>query len=256
MPSFDLSGRIAIITGGSRGIGEAIAHAYAGAGAKVVVASRKLANVQPVADALNQTHGDGTALAIATHTGDRDQVQQLVAQTIDTWGAIDIVVNNAATNPHFGSMLEATEEQWDKTLQVNVKGYYWLCQAAATHMVERGSGKIINVASVAGLTPGQGMGLYSVSKAAVIMLTQALAQELGPRGVQVNALAPGVIQTRFSTALWSNDRIARGVQRRAGRIGQPDDVAGAALFLASSASDYVNGSVITVDGGIEVASSI
>jgi NAD(P)-dependent dehydrogenase (short-subunit alcohol dehydrogenase family) len=123
-------------------------------------------------------------------------------------------------------------------------------------MLERGSGKIINVTSVAGLTPGAMMGVYSVSKAAVIMLTQSLAQELGPRGVQVNALAPGVIQTKFSTALWTNERIATGVQRRAGRIGQPDDVAGVALFLASSASDYVNGAVLTVDGGLEVASTI
>lgn len=254
MPSFDLHGKVAIVTGGSRGIGEAIARAYAAAGAQVVVASRKLENVQPVADAINAA--GGTALAIATHTGDRRQVQNLVQQTVAAFGTVDIAVNNAATNPHYGALLEATEEQWDKTLQVNVKGYFWLCQAVAPIMLERGSGKIINVASVAGLTPGAGMGVYSVTKAAVLMLTQSLAQELGPRGVQVNGIAPGVIKTRFSTALWSNERLAAGIERRAGRLGEPDDVAGAALFLASPASGYVNGTVLVVDGGIEVASSI
>lgn len=254
MPSFDLSGKVAIITGGSRGIGAAIAQAYASAGAQVVVASRKLENVQPIADEINRA--GGSALAIATHTGERAQVAALVEQTVATFGTVDIAVNNAATNPHFGALLEATEEQWDKTLQVNVKGYFWLCQAVAPIMLERGSGKIINVTSIAGLTPGAMMGVYSVSKAAVIMLTQSLAQELGPRGVQVNAIAPGVIQTKFSTALWSNEKLATGVQRRAGRIGQPGDVAGAALYLASSASDYVNGSVLTVDGGLQVGSTI
>lgn len=254
MPSFDLQNKVAIITGGSRGIGEAIARAYAGAGAKVVVASRKLENVQPVADAINAE--GGRALAVATHTGDRAQVQALVQQAVDQFGSVDIAVNNAATNPHFGSILDATEEQWDKTLQVNVKGYFWLCQAVAPLMMERESGKIINITSIAGITPGQMMGIYSVSKAAVIMLTQSLAQELGPRGVQVNAIAPGVIQTKFSTALWSNEKLVAGVERRAGRLGQPDDVAGTALFLASSASDYLNGAVLTVDGGLQVASTI
>lgn len=247
----DLSGKVAFITGGSRGIGEAIARAYARAGAAVAVASRKRENVQPVADAINQ--GGGRAIALACHTGDRAQIAAAIAAVAATFGGLDIVVNNAATNPQFGPLLNATDEMWDKTLQVNVKGYFAVAQVAVPHLLKRGSGKIINMASIAGISPGRMMGVYSVSKAAVIMLTRALAQELGPQGIQVNAIAPGVIQTKFSAALWSNAALSAGVTEIAGRIGLPEDLEGVALLLASSASNYINGSVIVVDGGLEAA---
>ena len=250
---FDLSNKVALITGGSRGIGEAIAHAYAQHGAKVVVASRKIDNVKPVADAINAASGH--AIAIACHTGDRAQIKAMIARTVTEFGSLDIVVNNAATNPHFGSLLSATDEQWDKTFQVNVKGYFAVIQEAAPYFIKQGHGKIINMASVAGISPGQMMGIYSASKAAVIMMTKSLAQELATQGIQVNAIAPGVIETKFSTALWSNAHLTATVKRKAGRIGQPDDLVGTALFLASSASDYVTGTVIIVDGGLEVGGS-
>ena len=248
---FDLNGKVAFITGGSRGIGEAIARAYARAGAAVAIASRKRENVQPVADAI--TRDGGKAIALACHTGDRAQIAAAIGEVAATFGGLDIVVNNAATNPQFGPLLDATDEMWDKTLQVNVKGYFAVAQIAVPHLLKRGGGKIINMASIAGITPGRMMGVYSVSKAAVLMLTQALAQELGPQGIQVNAIAPGVIQTKFSAALWSNAALSANVAAKSGRIGQPEDLEGVALLLASSASNYINGSVIVVDGGLESA---
>ena len=249
--AFSLTGKVAIVTGSSRGIGEAIARSFAEAGAQVVIVSRSLENAQPVADSINATATNGgSALAVACHTGRKEQILALVQQTVDKFGTVDIVVNNAATNPHFGNLLDASDEQWQKTIQTNIMGYFWLIQAVAPFMLKQKSGKIINISSVAGLTPGQFMGIYSVTKAAINMLTQSLAQELGAQGIQVNAIAPGLIETKFSGALLKNEQLVEGITSRAGRIGQPPDIASAALYLASSASDYMNGHVMVVDGGV------
>lgn len=248
---FDLTGKVAIITGGSRGIGEAMARAYAAAGASVVVTSRKPENVEPVAAAINVEY-PGRALAIAAHAGRQAETQAVVERTVAEFGRLDIAVNNAGTNPHFGPLLTAEESHWDKILEVNVKGYFWLCQAAARQMQQQGSGgKIINVASIAGLKPGAMMGVYSVSKAAVLMLTQALAVELGPDNIQVNAIAPGFIKTKFSSALWGNPAIHDSLVQKtpAGRMAEPEELTGIALYLASAASDFTTGGVFTVDGG-------
>jgi NAD(P)-dependent dehydrogenase (short-subunit alcohol dehydrogenase family) len=246
----DLTGKVALITGGSRGIGRAIALGFAQAGAKVVIASRKQPALDAVANEIQES--GGTALAIAAHAGEEEALESLVEKSLSAFGAIDILVNNAATNPHFGPLLEATPAQWDKIMQVNLRGAYLLCRLVVPGMRARGGGSIINMASVEGLRPSKGLGVYSVSKAALIMLTQALAQELGPDGIRVNALAPGLIKTDFSAALWQTPAIAEAATARtpARRIGDPEDVVGAALFLASPASAYLNGAVITIDGGL------
>lgn len=246
----DLTGKVALITGGSRGIGRAIALGFAQAGANVVIASRKQPALDSVAEEIRQAGGN--AMPVAAHAGDEAALEKLVEKSLAAFGRIDILVNNAATNPHFGPLLEATPAQWDKIMQVNLRGAYLLCRLVVPAMRERGSGSIINMASVEGLRPSKGLGVYSVSKAALVMLTQALAQELGPDGIRVNALAPGLIKTDFSAALWQTPAIAEAATARipARRIGDPDDVVGAALFLASPASVYLNGAVITVDGGL------
>ena len=256
MGEFSLQGKTAIITGGSRGIGRAIALRFALAGATVVVCSRSLDNVRDVADEI--AHLGGLAIPVQAHVGRSEDVGRLVQHTIDTCGRLDIVVNNAATNPHFGPLLNADEGQWDKILDTNLKGSFRVCQAVVPHMASSGGGKIINMASIAGLQPSPGMGVYSISKAGLVMLTQVLAQELGPKNIQVNAIAPGVIKTRFSQVLWQMPQFAGPILDRLplGRFGEPEDVAGLALYLASPASDCVSGSVFVVDGGMNVASSV
>lgn len=256
MEAFDLQDKVALITGGSRGIGQAIALAFADAGAQVVVASRKQEGVNAVAQAI-QDRG-GRALAVAAHVGEAAALDALVQRARETFGGVDILVNNAATNPHFGPLLGATVAQWDKILEVNLRGAFLLSQKVVPLMQQRGQGKIINMASVAGLRPSPAMGVYSISKAGLLMLTRALAQELGHANIQVNAIAPGVVKTRFSRVLWDTPQLAEKVQDNTplGRLGEVGDVVGAALYLASPLSDFVTGEVLVIDGGMTVTGGI
>ncbi len=252
----NLQGRVALITGGSRGIGRALALAFAQAGARVVVASRKQESVDAVAEEIRAA--GGSALALACHVGCEPDVRGLVAGAIEAFGGIDILVNNAATNPHFGPTLEAEPALWDKIMQVNLRGPFLLAREAAPHMLAGEGGCIINMASVTGLRPSALLGIYSVSKAALIMLTRVLALELGPQGIRVNAIAPGVIRTEFSRPLWESEpmrqRVLQATPLRA--VGEVGDVVGAALYLASDLAAYVNGAVLTVDGGMSEAGVI
>lgn len=248
-PNFDLTGKVALITGASRGIGEAIALAYAAAGAQVVLSSRKQEGLDAVAARIRADGGE--AQAVAAHTGDSAAVAELVRLTVESFGGIDILVNNAATNPHFGPILTSEESHWDKILDVNVKGYFRLAQACVPAMRARGGGKIINMASIAGKKPHPGMGIYCVSKAAVLMLTEVLAVELAPDNIQVNAIAPGFVKTRFSSAIWNDptlhDRVIDAIPQH--RFADAGELTGIALYLASAASSYTTGATFVIDGG-------
>ncbi len=247
--SFLLKDKVALITGASRGIGQAIAEAYASAGAKVVLSSRKQVGLDEVAQRI--TDSGGTALPIAAHTGDNAAVANLVEKAIAEFGSIDILINNAATNPHFGPILDADDGLWAKILDTNLVGYFRMVKACAANMISRGGGKIINIASVAGKTPLPGMGIYCVSKAGVLMLTKVLAAELAANNIQVNAIAPGFVKTRFSAAIWDNPQTYQAALRKIpqNRFAEPQEIAGAAMFLASNESDYMTGETIVIDGG-------
>jgi NAD(P)-dependent dehydrogenase (short-subunit alcohol dehydrogenase family) len=251
-PNFDLSGKVAIITGASKGIGEAIAQTYAAAGASVVLSSRRQKAIDAVAARIRDA--GGRTLAVAAHTGSQEAVDNLVRQAVETFGGVDIVVNNAATNPHFGQLLTAEESVWDKTIDVNLKGYARVIKAVLPSLKERGGGKVINVASVAGLSPAPMMGVYGITKAGVLMMTKILANELAPDNVQVNAIAPGFIKTKFSAAIWTAPQIAQIVEKATpmGRIASVDELTGIALYLASSASSFTTGATFVVDGGLSV----
>jgi NAD(P)-dependent dehydrogenase (short-subunit alcohol dehydrogenase family) len=249
---FDIRGKVAIVTGSSRGIGEAIARRLAEAGVRVVISSRKQDVLDQMADEMK---ADGLEVfPVAAHNGDKAALRNLVDRTVERHGTVDILINNAATNPHFGPILEAEDSMWQKTFEVNVMGNFWLTQAAVEVMRGNGGGKIINVASVNGLRPGRFQGVYSVTKAAVINLTQTLAMELASENIQVNAIAPGLIKTKFAQAIWDNDMLLQGILDRTpqGRIGDPDDIAGLALYLAAPASNFATGQVFVVDGGLTV----
>ena len=251
---FSLDGKVALITGGSRGIGKACALAFADAGAKVVVSSRKQADLDVVAEEIKAKNGIGRA--IACHVAKLDDQKKLVDQVMKEFGRIDILFNNAGTNPYPGTLLDAEEWAWDTTMNVNLKGQFFLGQMVARIMKEKGGGNIINTASVAGLR-ASGLSIYCVTKAGLIMLTQCMAREWGQYGIRVNAIAPGVIETRLSEALWKDPAVGAAALSRMPLdfLGQPDDVAGALLYLASDASRYLTGITIVIDGGSMVGTA-
>lgn len=250
---FDLSGRIAIVTGGSRGIGEAIAMALSEFGCKVVLSSRKIEGLNEVKVKIEAAGGE--AVCIPAHMGDPDSLQAVVDGTLDAFGTIDILVNNAATNPIFGPITDADLAAWDKIMDVNLKGVFYITKAAGTVMMEKGKGSIINVSTEAAVRPAPGLGVYSISKAGMDMVTKAFAREWGQFGVRVNGIAPGLVQTKFSRALWSNEDILRTVEAKIplGRMAQPPEMAGAVVFLASDAAGYITGHTIMVEGGSMLA---
>jgi dehydrogenase/reductase SDR family protein 4 len=247
--SISLQGKVAIVTGGGRGIGKAIARHFAAAGANVVIASRKMPNLEATAKELSAL--PGKVMPIECHVGRLDQLQNLVRETEARLGPVDILVNNSATNIGQGPALEVTDEMLDKMVEINIKAALRLVRLTVPKMIERGGGSIINISSIAGLEPqGDGL-LYSFTKAGLIMLTRSWAREFGPHGVRVNAIAPGLIQTDFSEYFWKDEARRRQIEARQpiARIGQPDEIGHMALYLASQESSYVTGQVFVVDGG-------
>ena len=252
MKQFNLSNKVAIITGSSKGIGEAMALALANAGAKVIISSRKQEAVDVVAAQFKKQGLEATA--IACHVGDNEQLKNLVDKTIETYGRIDILINNAGINPVFGPIEDAESSIFDKIMEINVKAPWMLSNLCLPHMKNTG-GSVINISSVEGLHPGFGLGLYSVSKAALLMLTKNQAKEWGKHGIRSNAICPGLIKTKFSAALWQNEKLLSRVENNipAGRMAMPEEMTGLALLLASDAGSYMTGGVYTADGGYLLA---
>ncbi|TDG13457.1 SDR family oxidoreductase [Seongchinamella unica] len=249
---FDLSGKIALVTGASRGIGEEIAKLLAEQGAHVIVSSRKIDDCQAVADAI--TAAGNSAEAFACHVGNMEDITAIFAHIASTHGKLDILVNNAATNPYFGHILDTDLGAYNKTVDVNIRGYFFMSIEAGKMMREQGGGSIVNTASVNALQPGPMQGIYSISKAAVVNMTKSFAKECGPLGIRVNALLPGLTKTKFAGALFSNDDIYQAAIQGIplGRHAEPREMAGTVLYLVSDASSYTNGECIVVDGGLTI----
>jgi NAD(P)-dependent dehydrogenase (short-subunit alcohol dehydrogenase family) len=242
MSSFSLTGKVAIVTGASRGIGEAVAKAFLEQGARVVLASRKM---EPASSPSERR--------IAAHVGKQEDCMRLVREAVAAFGKVDVLVNNAGTNPYFGPLLEAEEAAWDKTFEVNLKSAFWLSREVARHLVQRDApGSIVNLSSVLGIRAAPFQGVYGMTKAALVSLTQTLAVELGPAHVRVNAIAPGLVDTRLASALVHDEAISGPWLARTplGRVAQPEEIAGLAVFLASDASSYATGQTFVLDGGL------
>lgn len=250
MDCFTLKGKIALVTGASRGIGEAIAKLLAAHGAHIILTSRKLEGLRRVEEEISQA--GGTAESLVCHVGEMEQIKGLFTRIESSSERLDILVNNAGTNPFFGDVLSADERAWDKTCDVNLKGYFFMSQYAARFMQKTGGGAIVNVASVNGVRPAPFQGIYSITKAGIIAMTQSFAKELAPYRIRVNALLPGLTDTKFAAALTQNPDILKAVLPAIpmGRIARPEEMAGAVLYLVSDAASYTTGICLTVDGGM------
>ena len=246
---FSLKDKVALVTGASRGIGESIAKLLASAGAHVIVSSRKIDGCQVVADEIIKA--GGSAEAIACHIGEMDQIENCFKQIEEKHGKLDILVNNAAANPYFGHILDTDLSAFQKTTDVNIRGYFFMSVTAGKIMKKNGGGNIINVASVNGVIPGDFQGIYSITKSSVIAMTKAFAKECAPQGIRVNALLPGLTDTKFASALTTNDAIMKQALMHIPmkRAAMPEEMAGTVLYLASEASSYTTGACINVDGG-------
>jgi NAD(P)-dependent dehydrogenase (short-subunit alcohol dehydrogenase family) len=247
---FDLTGKVAIVTGSSRGIGRAIAERMAEHGAKLVISSRRAESCQPVADAINARY-PGHAIVIPANISSKDALQNLVDETIATWGKVDVMVCNAASNPYYGPMSGISDDQFRKIMDNNILSNHWLCQMVAPDMRKRRDGAIIIISSIGGIRGSTVIGAYNVSKAADLMLARNLAHEFGPDNIRVNCICPGLVKTDFAKALWETPEAEEKSQtyNPLKRLGEPDDIAGGAVFLASRAGSWVTGHGLVMDGG-------
>jgi len=254
MSLFDLTGKVAVVTGSSRGIGKAIAMQLAAHGAKVVISSRTQETCDEVASGINNEHGEGRAIAIAASISDKDQLENLFSQTKERLGPVDILVCNAASNPYYGSMDGIEDEQFRKVLDNNILSNHWLMQLALPDMREKKDGAIVVISSIGGLRGSATIGAYNVSKAADFQLVRNYAVENGKHGVRINAIAPGLVKTDFAKALWENPEARKHVEGQLPmrRIGEPEDIAGAAVYLAAPAGKWTTGQMIVVDGGATI----
>jgi len=246
---FDLSGKVALVTGASRGIGEEITRLLAQQGAHIIVSSRKIEGCQAIVDQI--ISDGGSAQAIACHVGEMDQIESIFAAIQEQHGKLDILINNAAANPYFGHILDTPLGAYEKTVDVNLRGYFYMSVAAGKIMKENGGGSIVNIASVNGVTPGDKQGVYSITKAGVISMTKAFAKECADLGIRVNAILPGFTDTKFASALVKNEDLLKQLMTHIPmkRVAQPSEMAGTALYLVSDAASYTTGSCINVDGG-------